>query len=64
MQREAQLIMTETVLSALEGLAIATPQVQPYIVPAAVAILVALFAIQPQGTARIGRAFGPALPDP
>ena len=50
-----------SVLSALEGLAIATPQLQPYIVPAAVAILVALFAIQPQGTARIGRAFGPVM---
>jgi KUP system potassium uptake protein len=50
-----------SVLSALEGLTITTPQVQPYIVPAAVAILVALFAIQPQGTARIGRAFGPIM---
>ncbi len=29
--------------------------------PAAVAILLALFAIQPQGTARIGRAFGPIM---
>jgi KUP system potassium uptake protein len=50
-----------SVLSALEGLNIATPAVQPYIVPAAVAILVALFAFQPQGTARIGRAFGPIM---
>src|SRR6201997_850584 len=50
-----------SVLSALEGLTIATPVVQPYIVPAAVAILIALFAIQPQGTARIGRAFGPVM---
>jgi KUP system potassium uptake protein len=50
-----------SVLSALEGLAIATPQVEPYIVPAAVAILVLLFAIQPLGTARIGRAFGPVM---
>ena len=50
-----------SVLSALEGLTIVTPQVQPYIVPTAVAILVALFAIQPQGTARIGRAFGPIM---
>jgi KUP system potassium uptake protein len=50
-----------SVLSALEGLKIATPQVEPYIVPAAVAILVALFAIQRQGTARIGRAFGPIM---
>jgi KUP system potassium uptake protein len=50
-----------SVLSALEGLTIATPQVQPYIVPTAVAILVALFALQPLGTARIGRAFGPVM---
>jgi KUP system potassium uptake protein len=50
-----------SVLSALEGLTITTPQVEPYIVPAAVAILVGLFAIQPQGTARIGRAFGPIM---
>ena len=50
-----------SVLSALEGLNIATPGVQPYVVPAAVAILVGLFAVQPQGTARIGRAFGPIM---
>jgi KUP system potassium uptake protein len=50
-----------SVLSALEGLDIATPVVEPYIVPAAVAILIALFAIQPQGTARIGRLFGPIM---
>jgi KUP system potassium uptake protein len=50
-----------SVLSALEGLTIATPLVRPYVLPAAVAILVALFALQPQGTARIGRAFGPIM---
>lgn len=50
-----------SVLSALEGLNIATPSVQPYIVPAAVVILLALFAVQSQGTARIGRAFGPIM---
>jgi KUP system potassium uptake protein len=50
-----------SVLSALEGLDIATPSVQPYILPAAVAILLALFTIQPQGTSRIGRAFGPIM---
>jgi KUP system potassium uptake protein len=50
-----------SVLSALEGLTIATPVVQPYIVPAAVAILIVLFAFQPQGTSRIGRAFGPIM---
>jgi KUP system potassium uptake protein len=50
-----------SVLSALEGLQMATPALQPVILPAAVAILVALFAIQPLGTARIGRAFGPLM---
>src|SRR5450631_4844050 len=50
-----------SVLSALEGLNMATPALQPYVVPAAVAILIALFAIQPQGTARIGKAFGPVM---
>jgi KUP system potassium uptake protein len=50
-----------SVLSALEGLTIATPVVQPYVVPAAVAILIGLFALQPQGTSRIGRTFGPIM---
>ncbi len=50
-----------SVLSALEGLDIVTPSLHPYILPAAVLILVALFAIQPQGTMRIGRAFGPIM---
>src|SRR5581483_7300196 len=46
-----------SVLSALEGLEIATPAVQPYVVPLAVIILLILFAVQSQGTARIARAF-------
>jgi len=50
-----------SVLSAVEGLNIAIPAVQPYVLPAAVVILVALFAIQPQGTARIGKAFVPTM---
>ena len=50
-----------SVLSALEGLNMATPAFQPYIVPAAVVILFALFAIQSQGTARIGHLFGPVM---
>ena len=50
-----------SVLSALEGLNMATPALQPYVVPAAVAILVVLFAIQSQGTAAIGRFFGPVM---
>ena len=50
-----------SVLSALEGLTLATPEFQPYILPTATSILFALFAIQPLGTARIGRAFGPVM---
>jgi KUP system potassium uptake protein len=50
-----------SVLSALEGLNMVTPAFQPYVVPAAVAILVALFAIQSQGTAAIGHLFGPVM---
>jgi KUP system potassium uptake protein len=50
-----------SVLSALEGLTIAAPALGAYVVPMAVAILVVLFAIQSQGTARIGHAFGPVM---
>jgi len=50
-----------SVLSALEGLDIITPALHAYVLPAAVLILVALFALQPQGTMRIGRAFGPIM---
>ena len=50
-----------SVLSALEGLNMATPAVQPYVVPAAAAILLALFAVQSQGTSAIGHLFGPVM---
>jgi len=50
-----------SVLSALEGLNMATPALQSYVVPAAVAILVALFSIQSRGTAAIGHLFGPVM---
>jgi KUP system potassium uptake protein len=50
-----------SVLSALEGLNMATPVFEPYVLPAAVVILLGLFALQPQGTARIGKAFGPVM---
>jgi len=48
-----------SVLSALEGLAVATPLFKPYVVPLTVAVLVAIFAVQRYGTARIGAVFGP-----
>lgn len=50
-----------SVLSALEGLNIATPSLQHYVLPLTMVILLALFAVQPMGTARIGRAFGPIM---
>jgi KUP system potassium uptake protein len=50
-----------SVLSAVEGLDIVFPGFGPYVLPISVLILVALFAIQPQGTARIGRTFGPIM---
>jgi KUP system potassium uptake protein len=50
-----------SVLSALEGLNMVTTALQPYVVPAAVAILIALFAIQSRGTAAIGHLFGPVM---
>jgi KUP system potassium uptake protein len=50
-----------SVLSALEGLEQAAPALQAYVLPAAVVILLALFALQPLGTAKIGRAFGPIM---
>jgi KUP system potassium uptake protein len=50
-----------SVLSALEGLNIALPALHPYVLSAAVVILIALFAIQPMGTTRIGNAFGPIM---
>jgi KUP system potassium uptake protein len=50
-----------SVLSALEGLNMVTPALQPYVVPVAVAILLALFAIQSHGTATIGQLFGPVM---
>jgi KUP system potassium uptake protein len=50
-----------SVLSALEGLDIATPAFHAYILPASVAILLVLFAVQHLGTARIGFACGPLM---
>ena len=50
-----------TVLGAVEGLKVATPLVEPYVVPIAVVILIAVFAIQKYGTHRVGRLFGPVM---
>ncbi len=50
-----------SVLSALEGLELAAPSITRYILPLTVAVLLVLFAIQPLGTARIGKLFGPVM---
>jgi KUP system potassium uptake protein len=48
-----------SVLSAIEGLKVVTPAFEPYVVPLTVAILVALFAVQSRGTAKVAAFFGP-----
>jgi len=48
-----------SVLSAVEGLKIATPALEHYVVPLTVVILVALFAVQSRGTAKVATFFGP-----
>jgi KUP system potassium uptake protein len=50
-----------SVLSAVEGLKIATPLFQPYIVPITAVIVVVLFSVQRRGTASVGALFGPIV---
>jgi KUP system potassium uptake protein len=56
---DAVLTPAISVLSAVEGLEIGTDAFKPYVVPIAVGVLIALFALQARGTAAIGRLFGP-----
>lgn len=50
-----------SVLSAVEGLTVATPVLQPYVIPATISILAILFLLQKRGTAGIGALFGPIM---
>src|SRR4051812_18644000 len=50
-----------SVLSAVEGLEIATPQLQHWVIWITLAILVGLFTFQSRGTARVGAIFGPVM---
>ncbi len=50
-----------SVLSAVEGLKIATPLFEPYVIPIALALLVGLFLVQYRGTAVVGGLFGPVM---
>ncbi len=50
-----------SVLSAVEGIKVVSPSFEPYIVPAALLILIGLFLIQSRGTAKVGLVFGPIM---
>lgn len=50
-----------SVLSAIEGLEVATPALKPYVVPLTIVVLIALFAFQRTGTATVGALFGPVM---
>ena len=50
-----------SVLSAVEGIKIASPRLEPLVLPLTCSILIALFAIQRRGTGDIGKLFGPVM---
>jgi KUP system potassium uptake protein len=50
-----------SVLSAVEGLEVAAPALERYVLPITIVVLIVLFATQRFGTDRVGRAFGPVI---
>jgi KUP system potassium uptake protein len=58
---DAMITPALSVLSAVEGLKVATPALDTYIVPLTVVILMALFAVQSTGTAKVAAFFGPIM---
>jgi KUP system potassium uptake protein len=50
-----------SVLSAVEGLKVATPALEPYVLPLTLAVLIGLFVLQRHGTGRVGGFFGPII---
>ncbi len=56
---DAVLTPAISVLSAVEGLEVGTEALKPFVVPVAVGVLLALFALQSRGTEAVGRLFGP-----
>ncbi|MFA7819149.1 potassium transporter Kup [Aeromonas dhakensis] len=50
-----------SVLSAVEGLQVITPELAPFVLPITLTVLVILFGVQHYGTAGIGRLFGPVM---
>jgi KUP system potassium uptake protein len=58
---DAMITPAISVMSAVEGLSAVTPAFEPFVIPLALAILVALFMLQSRGTADVGRLFGPVM---
>jgi len=50
-----------SVLSAVEGLQVAAPSLQTYVIPIAITVLIGLFLFQSHGTAKVGLLFGPVM---
>lgn len=50
-----------SVLSAIEGIEVATPAFKPYVIPITIVILIGLFVIQKYGTGMVGKLFGPVM---
>lgn len=50
-----------SVLSAVEGLSLITPELTPYVLPVSIIILIGLFVFQKKGTAQVGQLFGPII---
>lgn len=50
-----------SVLSAVEGLEVEAPGLQPFVIPITIAILIVLFAVQRKGTGVMGKVFGPVM---
>jgi KUP system potassium uptake protein len=50
-----------SVLSAMEGLEVATPALRPFVLPLTCVVLIGLFAIQSRGTGKVGAVFGPVM---
>jgi KUP system potassium uptake protein len=48
-----------SVLSAVEGLSVATPGLERFILPITVGVIIGMFAIQSRGTGKVGKLFGP-----
>src|SRR5437660_3767719 len=58
---DALLTPAITVLSAVEGISVATPALDRWIVPVTVGILIGLFSIQYRGSGAVGKLFGPCM---